>query len=225
MRQPASSVVLLACCTLACAQTTRQWSGTVSTSWHHAMNWQPVGIPGPTDSVVIDAKSPDLPALVILSGTAPVSVRTISIGSRPTTRARLQLQGSLNVTEYAAVLNSGALQLDDAVNAALTTPRGIVSGALEHTAGKLSGRWTVTGLANFSGPGVKQFEGAEVKVESRAEIVASGPFMFHGTVSVTSLTGMEAGSAELEFSQGSASTNASFVAGEFEWASSSAEEL
>ncbi len=112
-RRIAFSMTALLVCLTACpalAQTTNTWTGTTSTDWNTAANWNPTRVPLATDDVVIAPGSPNQPILNTTAVANSVEVQggaSLSI----TSAGSLTINGSKNVYEVGttAFVNSGTV--------------------------------------------------------------------------------------------------------------------
>ncbi len=122
-----ATIITLAVAPIASA-ITRTWDGGAGTlSWHDANNWDPDGVPGPADDVLIDVPAPTI-AITYSTGTSTIN----------------SLTSQENLTLSGGTLNISAAS---AINAAFTLSGGTlggsgtvtITGAVSWTAGAMSG--------------------------------------------------------------------------------------
>ena len=144
---------------------TKVWTGGGGNlSWHTAANWEPVGVPGPPDDVVIDVAGPAI---------------TVTFNTGTTTIASLQC--AENLTVAGGTLNvDGSSQLDGTLTISGGTLGGsgpvTVTGALNWTTGTMGGSGTTTLAATST----STLSGTSAKNLSRT-LVNQGTLTWTGT--------------------------------------------
>jgi hypothetical protein len=123
--------------------TTRTWTGSVSTDWNDANNWNPPGVPGSGDDVVIGttANAP------VLNTSASITVNTITInGSDILTLSILGSNTQLNVTNGVTLSSTGGI-LGSGILAANVTATGAATITASSSPLEVTGAITDSGNA------------------------------------------------------------------------------
>jgi hypothetical protein len=143
----------------------RTWTGVVSSDWSDPNNWNPVGLPGVTDSVVIPQVS-----------NAPVDTATATpavIGSLVITGdLSLTLSGSVGLS-IAGDLVAGSLQTGGAIDPGTRagTPVVVLAGTGRSVSGFVNVDMTIGGSYHLSGP---------VTMNQPATLIVSGSLDLNG---------------------------------------------
>ena len=136
------------------------WTGAINNSWNNADNWNPSGVPGPGDDVIINSGDINISS----SPVAEVNSLTMNGGNLEVSGSlSLTINGSSNIKSGASLETRGSLILNNNL---------IVEGLLELTGG--------TGIL---GPGNLTIDGDFTWSGSNIEI--TGSFVNNGTIAIT----------------------------------------
>ena len=204
-----------------CAEVT--WTGLAKDNqWATASNWHPAGVPGADDDVSIyqdwDAGVDE--TIVIVQ---PTHVRVLIIGalSKDTYKSHLRVFNSLIVSAAVQVSASGTLELSSEV-AALTTPRMLVFGTFQFTAGALLDAVTsiyYSGVADFGGQTAKVFYNSSISISSdtATAMSAAGSLQFRASSKISSSLDIVSTGQNFQCIVTDDSVGNSFTANGFSW--------